>query len=329
MTTEAGPAPERGSLRPPVVTPATTFDDACRLVVDHLMAVAPMGMWAVTRLGDVDQIFLTALSPGYDLPTNLTLPATAGFCLQMVTGAAPQAAPDVNREPGYAAAAAAAPVQVQAYIGSPLVLPDGSTFGSVCGYDSRVHGDDLTTLTPLLAVLSSLLSAVLEADRRAVAVVRDLELSRREADTDQLTGLVNRRGWDRFLAFEEQHSRRFGDQASIVILDLDRLKEINDSQGHHAGDSHIRRAAGVIRSTARSGDLLARLGGDEFGIVAVGATIDQAAHLVSRLKAALTDAGIAGSVGHAPYTVVAGFPGAWEQADRAMYAHKHRHRSVG
>jgi diguanylate cyclase (GGDEF)-like protein len=151
-------------------------------------------------------------------------------------------------------------------------------------------------------------------------------LARREADLDVLTGLLNRRGWDRYLQVEEERYRKFGDLACVVVIDLDRLKIVNDTRGHEAGDRYIQRAAQVLAEVVREGDVLARLGGDEFGIVAVGATTEQADDMVLRADRALRLSGVAGSIGFAPYSVVSGFPGAWAAADRAMYEQKRRRR---
>lgn len=85
----------------------------------------------------------------------------------------------------------------------------------------------------------------------------------------------------------------------------------------------------MLAGTVRRGDVLARLGGDEFGIVAVGATPEQAGELVAHAERAMAAAGVAGSFGHAPYSVVTGFPGAWQAADEAMYEQKRRRRDAG
>jgi diguanylate cyclase (GGDEF)-like protein len=311
----------------PHLVPARTFDAACALVVGYLARVAPMGMWAVTRIVDGRQVFLTVDSPGYPVVAGAEFPYATSMCRSMVTGAAPRVAPEVQAVPQYAdAAALALPLVVGAYVGTPIVRPDGELFGTVCGYDPRMQPETLHDLHPLLDLLSSLLSAVLESDSAATAAARELEQARREADTDQLTGLLNRRGWDRFLEREEQRYRRFGDPACVVVLDLDRLKLVNDTQGHEAGDRYIRRAAETLAETARTGDVLARLGGDEFGLLAVGASVEQTVELVERLEKALGEAGVSGSFGHAPYSVVAGFPGAWQAADQAMYEQKRRRR---
>ncbi len=137
-----------------------------------------------------------------------------------------------------------------------------------------------------------------------------------------------RRGWDRYLPAEEDRYRRFGDPGSVVILDLDRLKEINDLHGHGAGDAHIRLAAHTLRDSARATDVVARLGGDEFGVVATNTSPHDTRTLVARLRDALTEAGVSGSFGHAPCTIVSGFPGAWKAADDAMYTEKENRRGT-
>ena len=306
--------------------PVRRFDRACDLVVDHLTRIAPMGLWAVTRVHRGDQTFLTVRGEAYPLSAGVVVPYAASFCRAMASGVGPRIAPDVSAVPEYAAAADASPFPVGAYVGTPIVAPDGELFGTVCGYDPKRQTESSPQLQPLLDLLSSLLSAVLAGDLHATEVARELEQARCDAHTDSLTGLLNRRGWDRYLRLEEQRFRRFGDPACVVVIDLDQLKVVNDSCGHDAGDRFIRRAAEVLAETFRGGDVLARLGGDEFGIVAVGATADQGRELVGRAERAMAAAGVAGSFGLAPYTVVSGFPGAWQQADAAMYEQKRLRR---
>lgn len=306
--------------------PTRSFDVASGLVVSYLQRVAPMGLWAVTRIGEGEQLVLAVESEEYPVDTGDVFPYEPSLCRQMLGGHAPGIAPDVEQVPAYAAAAAVAPIPIRAYAGTPIVRPDGELFGTVCGYSPEPLPASFAEHQPLLDLLSSLLSAVLEGDLRATANARELEQARYEADLDPLTGLLNRRGWDRYLQREEQRFRRFGDPACVVVIDLDRLKIVNDTHGHDAGDRYIRNAAQALADAVRGGDVLARLGGDEFGIIAVGATPELASELVARAEWAMRDAGVAGSFGLAPYSVVSGFPGAWKAADEAMYEQKRRRR---
>lgn len=307
--------------------PVRAFDEACRLVVDYLSEVAPMGLWAVTRVSDGTQLVLAASGDTYPVQAGDVFSFTESLCRRMVTGEAPRIAPDTGRTPAYTDLAAAAPIEIGAYAGTPISAPDEQLFGTVCGFDVTALPESAMVEQPLLDLLSSLLSAVLDADLRATAAARELEQARREADLDVLTGLLNRRGWDRYLQAEEERFRRFGDPACVVVIDLDRLKVVNDTQGHEAGDRYIQRAAQVLASTIRQGDVLARLGGDEFGIIAVGASLEQAGELVDRADRAMRLSGVAGSFGFAPYSVVSGFPGALEAADQAMYEQKRLRRT--
>src|SRR5581483_7939723 len=88
------------------------------------------------------------------------------------------------------------------------------------------------------------------------------------SETDSLTGLPNRRALERHLDEEYRRSLRYGTPVSFLMLDVDGLKRVNDSAGHHAGDLLIRSVANAIRDALRGSDFAARWGGDEFAIVA-------------------------------------------------------------
>ncbi len=93
------------------------------------------------------------------------------------------------------------------------------------------------------------------------------EQTQHESQTDALTSLPNRRSFDRQFATGLARCSDHRSQASLVVLDLDRLKEINDTYGHEAGDRALRAVGAVLRSTVREGDLCARFAGDEFIVV--------------------------------------------------------------
>jgi diguanylate cyclase (GGDEF)-like protein len=119
----------------------------------------------------------------------------------------------------------------------------------------------------LVAVLAAL--ALLGAAARTALAVRELRWlveSRHLALTDELTGLGNRRLLqDRLAALLD--ARRPGDRLAVLLLDLDRFKEVNDALGHHVGDELLRGVGPRLAGVLRPGDVLARLGGDEFAVV--------------------------------------------------------------
>ncbi|HET9197066.1 MAG TPA: diguanylate cyclase [Solirubrobacterales bacterium] len=111
----------------------------------------------------------------------------------------------------------------------------------------------------LAALLASLIIAWGRTERMA-----ELE---RQASQDSLTGLANRRRFEEDLAAAMARSRRDGSRGALLMLDLDRFKQVNDSHGHPAGDRLIKEIAEALRRRTRASDALARLGGDEFAVI--------------------------------------------------------------
>ncbi len=145
-------------------------------------------------------------------------------------------------------------------------------------------------------------------------VVRLRRLQRQSAEThralalaaltDPLTGLANRRAWDQELA------RRLTDTASgrqlcLAVLDLDQFKEINDRQGHAAGDRVLQAVSNSLTKHLRHGDFVARLGGDEFGLLLSVPGAAEAAAIVERVRSHVAEA--AAAQGTATLTASAGF----------------------
>ena len=108
-----------------------------------------------------------------------------------------------------------------------------------------------------------------------------------ESVTDPLTGLLNRRGFQERILVEKARSDRYGWPFLLVYLDLDNLKQINDTLGHHEGDKALKELAQKIQGIVRSVDFAARFGGDEFAVVFVETkTIEE---ILKRLRADVSD----------------------------------------
>jgi diguanylate cyclase (GGDEF)-like protein len=117
--------------------------------------------------------------------------------------------------------------------------------------------------------------------------------------TDELTGLYNRRG---FLALAERQlklGRRSGRGMLLFVMDVDRMKHINDSFGHLEGDRALKRTAEVLEQTFRDSDVVARLGGDEFGVLAIEAS----GHSEATIKARLFECLKSNCVKESPYQI--------------------------
>lgn len=160
-------------------------------------------------------------------------------------------------------------------------------------------------------------------DRQRRMEAREAQV-RKQGLRDSLTQLLNRRGWDAEIEEGERRCRRERVNACVLVIDLDGLKQINDSAGHKAGDAYIQRAAAALRKAARRGEPLARLGGDEFAYLVTDCDETAAREIVERFQDALRTGRINASVGYAmrdDATLAAAF----EEADAAMY-HEKRER---
>ena len=105
------------------------------------------------------------------------------------------------------------------------------------------------------------------------------------AATDALTGLYNRRLFDEYCDKELNRAKRFGHSLALVIIDLHKLKEVNDRHGHLQGDQVIQLAASTLRKTLRASDLRSGSGGDEFSLLLPQTDSEQAVTLCRRVRA--------------------------------------------
>jgi diguanylate cyclase (GGDEF)-like protein len=97
-----------------------------------------------------------------------------------------------------------------------------------------------------------------------------------ESITDSLTGVYNRRYLERRLGEEFSHARQFDSPLSVLMIDVDHFKEINDTAGHFAGDQVIMQLSKMMQTTIRGSDVLVRFGGDEFIIIALNTSVEAA-----------------------------------------------------
>ena len=146
------------------------------------------------------------------------------------------------------------------------------------------------------------------------------------AETDALTGLRNRRAWEGELARELANATRTGSSVSVIVMDVDGLKAINDSGGHQAGDRLLKETAAAWNDALRSGDLLARLGGDEFAVLLTACALDGAQTTLARLQQAT---GTTFSAGCATWDLKETPQDLMHRADLALYDDKRRGVSTG
>jgi diguanylate cyclase (GGDEF)-like protein len=213
-----------------------------------------------------------------------------------------------------------------------LVLAGASAF-SVGWYLSRV--------CTVIASGSVLIALVMQTAAVYAQLAKTAERLRNESVTDQLTGLVNRRGFDTQLAQTLAEGARYARGSALLMIDIDSFKAYNDTFGHPAGDRALRIVADVLRKHAnRTRDVAARFGGEEFALIMPETNLRGAAVVAERLRASVEAAGLPQGIGarHRVVTIsvgVAAVTNAGEassatmlaEADRALYAAKQRGRN--
>lgn len=218
------------------------------------------------------------------------------------------------------------PPYLRFYAGAPLVDPNGYVLGTIAIVDIKPRHLSHKQ-RDVLSDLSLLVMTALE-NRRYSSRLAEMVL------TDYLTGIANRAHFDRALQAEMAHARRTGEPFSILCMDLDGFKDINDEYGHPAGDQVLCEVARRLKSLLRTEDTLSRIGGDEFGMViregasstaqAMEKRIEQAMLSPIRLEnGKLVEVGV--SIGIASYTSDIESPYILlAQADTKLYEVKHR-----
>ena len=306
-------------MTPSQLSGARLFSESARRVVDHLSRHTPMSDWSVSRVVGGEQVHVHV--EGNEVVEQGTrVPWEETFCRRMSLGAA-RIVPDSTRDPDYSDLDAAQ--AVRAYAGFPLTDDAGDLFGVLCGLGAQPLPHAEAIDADLVSLLGDLLSAQLVSCRELDRERHESLLARAEAHSDALTDLLNRRGWDLVVAEAQERLDAYGDAVSVMMIDLDGLKEVNDREGHLSGDALLVRAAEALRGVAGVDDHVARYGGDEFAVLSDGITGDAAeGHLACFLEA-LAAAGVAASGGVATAPATPGGLGeALRAADLAMYARK-------
>lgn len=304
--------------------PFASTDEALGAMLKCLRNFVPYTLWMVTQLDDNDWTIIKSLDQGYGASSGKVIKWDSTYCSRMARGEGPMFAEDAQSVDVYRQAHINqfVPLPIGAYIGLPLFKEHGELAGTLCALDPEPQPPLSEAQRLLVTTIARCLSTLLVTHAHAEAAERKAERHRYEAETDLLTGLVNRRGWELALQDQERATLRMVQNAMVCIIDLDDLKVVNDTQGHDAGDELLVRAAATIRHLFREQDVVARIGGDEFAVLVPGTSSREAQRLRERLQDALDQAGISASIGQALRLSCASMTHTVAQADAAMYQNK-------
>jgi len=300
------------------------FNHAADEIMAAMHGLLGLEYWLVTRITGDDWVVLRTFGPG-PFAVGQTIDYSSTICSHMIAGRGPHILTDITSNEHYAAALIRGTYPVSSYAGAPLMVND-RVYGVLCALDPATQKAEIEAHSRWVVTSARSLSTILTHQLAADDLLRRAERAESEALVDELTGLFNRRGWERLIEREARRAQRYGNQATIFVMDIDGLKETNDSEGHAAGDALIRRVAAATLSAMRDTDIAARLGGDEFGVLAVETSVLDAHVLNDRFDAAFVAAGVRVSIGRAHCNRAGGIRNALEAADEMMYLQKqHRH----
>jgi diguanylate cyclase (GGDEF)-like protein len=292
--------------------------DALSLISTKLVSMMPLDACALFRLDPPSGLFMCSHVVGshQDAIRAVTAASIAGLGSSLPTSTS-----SVLGEP----------TRLQSLTVAPLVT-DAGTIGALAVYhlDRNAYTADHRRLLARVATHAS----------NVIASAIVFEQTQEQSLTDVLTGLPNRRYLDRHLGQELARVRRHGGQLSVLVLDMDGFKQINDEFGHQAGDSALREVSQVLRASLRVYDVCARFAGDEFVLVLGDCDAVQAERRridLQRAIAAIWVEPVPGRIVSLSVSVgAATFPddadtseGLISAADRRMYHDKRQRKRLG
>ena len=177
-----------------------------------------------------------------------------------------------------------------------------------------------------------------EAERMIAEQERRIRQLEELADSDALTCLLNRRGFERFFGAELARMQRYHSEGGyLLLIDLDLFKQINDEYGHQAGDACLKAVSKLLTGATRIVDGSARFGGDEFAVLLTQTDADRAAERIQTLRDLLNNIVVewkgatlrlGASIGGAPVRPDSTLESAYREADKRLYMDKHSRKKT-
>ena len=280
----------------------------------------PLKLWMVTGVIGDDWTVICAHNQGYPVEEGQTFAWKDSLCCRMMANEGPQFASNVQDCNAYRDAPIGKQLAIRAYIGIPLYGEGNRFIGTLCGIDADPEVVGIRAGEGLVQQTADIVSRLLSMEHKlAQAQSQALEIEDK-AMRDEMTGLLNRRGWNRLL--KQTAAPTDKSVHAIVAIDLDNLKSVNDDSGHAAGDALIAKAARVLSASMRGHDVVARLGGDEFGVLLRNVYPRHADDISARLAKEMVAADVTATIGFASMPPQHSLIATTEAADQMLIASK-------
>ncbi len=301
------------------------FESACKTVLDFLHQRLGFGLWMITRKVGDKWMVLQADNHVYPIKQGDVFKWNETLCAVMMRGEGPRIVPDTDQFPVYAKAGLNKKLPIKAYIGVPLTDSEGNLFGTLCAFDPDAQSETIVMERQLIELLAALLSSILKLELSATDAQRRTERLEMAAGIDPLTQLSTRSVWEQVLTKEEERCLRYGHSAAILVVDVNGLSTVNQTQGKKAGDELLKRVGEALSGVMREVDLVARLSDDEFAVLAVECNDVGSRALLKRLRQTMKKRQLDVSIGIAVRHTTGGLTTAQQMAERRMYEEKRMH----
>lgn len=268
------------------VTAARDLESLTRPLLEMLETVTGLESTYLTQI-DLEQsaqhILYARNSAALQIPEGVSVDWSDTLCRRALDEGRLYATDVADR---WGDSAAARAMGIRTYMSSPVRTSSGSLYGTLCGASAE-HKPLVTGSEHLIAFFARLIAEHVEREQLLQQLQQANNELSRQALSDPLTGLPNRRALMLELHRLFSLLKRTGHPLLISFIDLDGFKAINDTHGHDAGDLLLQTMAQQLAGALRSGDLLARVGGDEFVAVGMGPlsgeeTVEAAVHCFQR-----------------------------------------------
>jgi len=243
----------------------TGAEDSFQRIVELAATVLEAPVAAIALIDENREWFKAVLGA-----PRLSVPRAAAFCAHMIRQAGPLAVADTAADPRFAdnPLVTGAPF-LRAWLGVPLCTPDGYNVGALWVGDAEPRQFD--------ARQASILHKLAEI------AIEQMEM-RQIAKQDAMTGALTRRGF--FAEVEKEYLRagRYDRPSSLVLIDVDHFRAVNDRHGHLAGDAVLVSIANACMASMRRSDVFGRTGGEEFGLLLPETELAEAVHAAERIR---------------------------------------------